>query len=139
MHKHEFQKLDINMGGTVSKEELLAMYMKVMKNSEARNAVDRIMQDSDMSGYINYSEFLKACMHYDKYMSEENLMLAFKMFDKDGSGDISVDEIKRIFNGVHLEDDHLWRKIIDDVDSNGDGLIDLKEFIGLMTSGGGTS
>ena len=52
-------------------------------------------------------------MDYDNYMLDENLMLSFKMFDKDGSGDISLDEITRIFNGVHLEDDHLWRKIID--------------------------
>ena len=49
--------------------------------------------------------------------------------------DISADEIKRIFNGVCLEDDHLWRKIIEDVDYIGDGIIYLKELMGLMTSG----
>merc|ERR1712137_1085468 len=50
--------------------------------------------DSDNSGYIDYTEFVVASMNESEMNSEDFLKAAFKMFDKDGSGSISGDEIK---------------------------------------------
>jgi calcium-dependent protein kinase len=50
--------------------------------------------DIDRSGYIDYSEFVIACMNEKQLLTNEKLQAAFKMFDKDGSGSISASEIK---------------------------------------------
>jgi calcium-dependent protein kinase len=49
--------------------------------------------DTDGSGFINYTEFLAATIEKSLYMSEEKLFHTFKMFDIDGSGKISKDEL----------------------------------------------
>ena len=58
------------------------------------------------------------------------------MFDTDGSGKISVDEIMAIFTkgtknekGVHRE---IFEKMVKDADENGDGEISLSEFKTIM-------
>ena len=52
--------------------------------------------DSDNSGFIDYSEFVVAAMNEKQLTSNDKLQAAFKMFDKDGSGVISADEIKEV-------------------------------------------
>ena len=52
--------------------------------------------DTDGSGEIDYTEFLAATMEKSIYMKEEKLFMAFKMFDLDGSGKISADELKKV-------------------------------------------
>lgn len=46
--------------------------------------------------------------------------MAFKTFDKDGSGFLTVNELKEIFGGGRVPDD-IWEQIIQEVDANGDG------------------
>jgi len=62
--------------------------------------------DIDKSGFIDYSEFVIASMNEKTLLSNEKLQAAFKMFDKDGSGKISSDEIKEVlgFGGSISED-----------------------------------
>jgi len=50
--------------------------------------------DADGSGEIDYSEFVVATMNDKALLSSDKLQTAFKMFDKDGGGTISNDEIK---------------------------------------------
>ena len=52
--------------------------------------------DSDNSGFIDYSEFVVAAMNEKTLTSNDKLQAAFKMFDKDGSGVISADEIREV-------------------------------------------
>lgn len=49
--------------------------------------------------------------------------MAFKMFDKDGSGKLSLSEIKEIFGGVGKVTDAVWMDLIKEADANGDGQI----------------
>jgi len=54
------------------------------------------------------------------------------MFDKDGSGVISADEIKEVLGfGGHL-DNKAIDVIIKQVDENGDGEISFEEFVLMM-------
>lgn len=46
--------------------------------------------DTDKSGFIDYSEFVAAAISEKNATSNDNLLAAFKMFDKDGSGLISA-------------------------------------------------
>ena len=62
-------------------------------------------------------------------------MSAFKMIDKDGSGMISVDELKQAFDSTgDKKEEKLWLQIMEEVDKNKDGEISLEEFMDTMTS-----
>jgi calcium-dependent protein kinase len=52
--------------------------------------------DADKNGKINYTEFIAASMSQNLYLKEEKVYQAFKMFDKNGDGFISSEEIKSI-------------------------------------------
>lgn len=54
------------------------------------------------------------------------------MFDADGSGTISIDEIKNIFGGAGNVSEIVWEQLVKDVDINGDGQISFKEFSAMM-------
>ena len=59
--------------------------------------------DIDQSDEIDYSEFVIATMNEKEVLSSNKLQTAFRMFDKDGGGTISPDEIKQILSfGQHL-------------------------------------
>ena len=59
--------------------------------------------------------------------------MAFKTFDRDGSGNINLNEIKMIFDLTNSNaNDDIFQKMIQEADSNDDGEISLDEFINLM-------
>mmetsp|Transcript_7733 Transcript_7733/g.7588 ORF Transcript_7733/g.7588 Transcript_7733/m.7588 type:complete len:97 (+) Transcript_7733:704-994(+) len=88
--------------------------------------------DTDHSGFIDYTEFIQATLRREILFSKKNLETAFRLFDKDGSGSISVKELRDILSNGELLDDAVWRDIIKEVDQNGDGEIDLREFQSLI-------
>ncbi len=65
-----------------------------------------------------------------KYMlKEETLMEIFKMFDIDGGGSITADEIKSILGaGMNNISDKEFQMILDDADEDGNGEIEFDEF-----------
>ena len=52
--------------------------------------------DVDQSGEIDFSEFVTATVNRGKLLSDEKLQQAFAFYDKDGSGSISIEEIKNV-------------------------------------------
>eukprot|EP00358_Blepharisma_japonicum_P000317 CAMPEP_0202953028 /NCGR_PEP_ID=MMETSP1395-20130829/42844_1 /ASSEMBLY_ACC=CAM_ASM_000871 /TAXON_ID=5961 /ORGANISM="Blepharisma japonicum, Strain Stock R1072" /LENGTH=62 /DNA_ID=CAMNT_0049665223 /DNA_START=343 /DNA_END=527 /DNA_ORIENTATION=- len=57
-----FQAIDTNHDGKLSREELMTQFMTIMGDEAADEEVKKIMAevDTDHSGFIDYSEFLKA-------------------------------------------------------------------------------
>ena len=90
--------------------------------------------DSDKSGFIDYTEFIVATVNTEEFQSNEFLQAAFKMFDKDGSGTISADEIKAVLGFGGNVDGEAMNNIIKQVDANGDGDISFDEFTQMMKS-----
>jgi len=88
--------------------------------------------DSDKSGYIDYSEFVIAAMNEKQLLTNEKLQQAFKMFDKDGSGLISAEEIKEVLGFGKTLSEEAVNDIIKQVDANGDGEISFEEFAAMM-------
>ena len=86
--------------------------------------------DLDDSGLISYDEFLSAMISSKKILTDERLEKAFKMFDKDNSGKLSVHEIISIFGG----DEESWKKVIEQIDLNQDGEVDFNEFKTMMVT-----
>jgi calcium-dependent protein kinase len=132
--KKVFLEFDVNRDGRLSREELLQGYEKIMGCAAAANKeVDNIMAvcDVDGSGYVDYSEFLSASMNKKTMLSKDNLQAAFEAFDADQNGFITVEEIKYIMGSVQVVDS-VWEEVLQEVDHDGNGKIDLGEFVELM-------
>ncbi|CAG9322411.1 unnamed protein product [Blepharisma stoltei] len=129
-----FRALDENGDGKLSREELIKGYVRPGGITE--QDVDRIMRevDTDLNGYIDYTEFLKAAIDQQKLASQANLKITFEMFDRDGSGKISAQELKEMLQGENATNSEVWNELIKTVDQNGDGEIDLKEFEDIIIS-----
>jgi len=93
-----FNAFDKNGDGKLSMEELregyLEHYGKVLSNQEVEQMFRSV--DTDNSGFIDYTEFVVAATNQQNLTSQEKLHAAFKMFDKDGSGIISSEEIRQV-------------------------------------------
>ena len=127
-----FQQFDSNGDGVLSKEEILNGYRTLMPFDDAEKEVERIMNevDIDKSGTIDYNEFVLATINKQKLLNKEKLEATFKMFDKDGSGTITADEIKSVLGKA--VDKKLLEEMVKEVDENGDGEISLVEFKEMM-------
>ena len=127
-----FQNFDENGDGVLTKEEILNGYKTIMPFEDAEKEVERIMNevDIDKSGTIDYNEFVLAAINKQKLLNKEKLEATFKMFDREGSGSISGDEIRSVLGKT--VDSKVLDEMIKEVDTNGDGEISLVEFKEMM-------
>lgn len=88
--------------------------------------------DIDKNGCIDFTEWSVATVNKRALLNEQNLRTAFDLFDKDGSGKISAEEIAQILGRDNKKDPGVWQRIVDEVDCNGDGHIDFTEFKTMM-------
>ena len=134
--RNVFIAFDLNGDGRLTKDELIEAMSQLMTRGEARDEVEKIMKviDVDKNGFIEYEEFLRATLNKDKLLSKENIKYAFDMFDKDGSGFISKEEIKAVLGKGknNKKKDNVWKDIINQIDLNQDGQISFEEFTEAM-------
>lgn len=94
--------------------------------------------DVNQNNLIEWSEFYEYMRPIvDKKESLETIRNSFKAFDLDGDGYVDAKELKAKLSELQGQDipmDEIY-SIIASVDSNGDGKIDLEEFIALMRDG----
>ena len=125
-----FKELDKDNKGQITKKAFENHLISLYGEAEGKEICNKIFEhlDLDGSGEISYDEFLSAMIDSKKVITEDKLERAFKIFDKDNSGRLSVDEIREVFGG----DKQSWKKVIEDVDLNKDGEVDFKEFKAMM-------
>jgi calcium-dependent protein kinase len=82
------------------------------------------VMDSNQNGFIDYTEFIAACLQSYNYLKESHLKAAFGYFDKDGSGTISLEELKMCLQNEDftLPEDTITN-LLNEVDVNKDGLV----------------
>jgi calcium-dependent protein kinase len=130
--KKFFTSFDTNGDGLLSYDEIKEGYSAMGFDIEDIESMIK-ESDVDLSGFIDYTEFVAASMNKQKLLSKNRLETAFKAFDLDGSGKIGIDELKQLLEREQkLADDSEWLKVITEADTNHDGEIDLKEFKDLM-------
>ena len=82
-----FSEMDKDKNGVIAKHELAQEFIKqnyLDDNEYADNKITKIMEyiDANMSGQVDFTEFVLAAIEKDKLLSEQNLRNCFKMFDK---------------------------------------------------------
>ena len=130
-----FVSIDKNADGKLSREELINVYSNLIDSpADVEEKVDKIRANVyvDHNGYIDYSEFVIALTNKRKLLSTENLKQAFNMFDRDGGGLITADEIKMIFGVRKKFSESVWEAAVKEVDQNSDGKISFEEFEMMM-------
>ena len=125
-----FKSMDISGTGQLTKDEFCNKLMELYGENDGKNIASNIFNNLDLdgSGKISYDEFLSAMISSKKVVTEERLEKAFKMFDKDNSGKLSVKEIKTVFGGSEDQ----WKNVINEIDLNNDGEVDFAEFKIMM-------
>ncbi|KAJ7944418.1 calmodulin-like protein 1 [Quillaja saponaria] len=133
--KWVFDKYDTNKDGKISLEEYksaLRALDKGIPEAEAANLF-KIM-DTDGDGFIDFKEFIEMFDAGEK-VKPADIQSAFQVFDLDGNGKISAKELfqvlKKLGEGCSLSS---CKNVVKGVDTNGDGLIDVNEFMKMMTS-----
>jgi len=132
--RHQFQLVDTDGNGTVSKEELLKFYLTHPPQSVKDVAawVDSIFEelDSDGSGELEFTEWAAAAMQSLDDLKECALAAAFRALDVDEDGKISVAELSALVKvSVEELESSLARN-----DGNGDGELDFEEFKTLLVA-----
>ena len=133
--REAFSYFDKNGDGKLTAKELKEGVKKVKDCQLTEDDIDKAMEilDSNRNGFIDYTEFIAACMQSHVYVMEHNLKQAFSYFDKDASGMISKDELKECLQDEEMQlSDDVLNRMISEVDMNKDGQIDYNEYITMM-------
>ncbi|KAJ4289904.1 hypothetical protein N0V88_006699 [Collariella sp. IMI 366227] len=125
--------------GDITAEELGQVMKELGLNptaEELRDLLRDLVSEADLNkdGVISFDEFLALMSQSVKELdTEQELINAFRVFDKDGSGTISSDELRNVLKslGENLTDAEL-DEMIKLADHNGDGHIDYHEFANIM-------
>lgn len=138
-HFHEvFDIFDRNGDGHITAQELGSVMRSLDQNpsqAELNEMISRI--DKDRNGTIEFNEFLdmvkQQILEGEK---EEDIIDAFRVFDKDGNGTITTADLSHIMKmtGDELPQEEIDRMIAQ-ADPDKDGKIDYAEFVHRMMNG----
>ena len=129
-----FRGIDGDNDGKLDKEELKKIYFQHYGKHLSEMELDQIYNkiDIDGSGKIDYSEFVVASMNEKELLSKQKLQAAFNMFDQDGGGFISKQELREVLQLGSNFDQDLIEKIFKEADKDNDGTISFDEFVQMM-------
>lgn len=123
--------------GTIDSEEL-ANVLQVLGMNPTKEELGILLDsvDSDRNGVIDLHEFIdvmQSHLQHDPPTHADELREAFAVFDKDGNGMISAEELKSaLLNLGEKLEDHEIRAMMEAADRDGNGQIDYEEFIAMM-------
>ena len=133
-YKEAFDMFDKDHSGNISIDELYQV-MKNMGNEISMEEIKSMVADldEDNSGEIDFKEFITFCKRVEtveNLTEEEEVIRAFKTFDKDGSGTLSCSEFKHILCnlGDKFTEEEVM-EIFNEADLNHDGELNYAEFV----------
>jgi calmodulin len=131
-YKDAFEMFDKDKDGTITTKEL-ANVMRSLNHDPTEDELNEMIAEVDLdgNGEIDFEEFVTLMNRRSKETdTEEEVLNAFKVFDKEGNGLISVTELRHIMItlGDQLNEDEV-DELLREADSDGDGFINYEEFI----------
>jgi serine/threonine-protein phosphatase 2B regulatory subunit len=126
-----FQAIDKDHSGMIDYTE----FCEILQVDPAP-MVEKLFQmfDKDRSGQIDVREFMIGLSNFTGAGKEEKLKFAFMVFDEDGNGVITKQELIKILKANHMatSDKEVMRKaetIMAQADRDGDGVVSFDEFV----------
>ena len=128
-----FYKIDLNLDGKISKEELFIAY-KDAGIQISKEELEKIIKsiDFDGNGSIEYEEFIRVTLPKDQLFNDINLRNAFEMFDLDKNGSISMSEILEVIGADKEISKNVIEQLKGELLKDGDEEIDFKHFKEFM-------
>lgn len=131
-----FKSFDKNADGEISIAEMKEGIKLLYNNNiiELDDEIEYLFKeiDLDKNGLINYNEFISAANDYKKQAKIEHFLEAFRVFDTDKNGKISLHELTDVIKPKDDDDLEYIKDLMLQYDLNGDGEIDINEFINCM-------
>jgi calcium-dependent protein kinase len=131
MFRHFNKKGDCKL----TKKELTEALYSYKDKADVDEMADAVFQrlDGDNNGYIEYEEFLRACVDKKTLMTKKKLKYAFKFLDKNNTNTLNVQKIINAFlTKSNKEIEAIFNITIKEVDKDNDGIINFNEFVELM-------
>ncbi|KAH8232593.1 hypothetical protein KR032_009973 [Drosophila birchii] len=113
-------------------KDLMRAVAHTLTENEVQDYITEI--DTDGSGELYLSDFLYIMSkRYEDSTPEDEVILAFKVFDKEGTGFIAESEFRQIMTelGEDMEEDEI-EEMIRDADANTELKIDYVQFVTMM-------
>ncbi|KAM0940122.1 putative EF-hand domain-containing protein [Dioscorea sansibarensis] len=138
-----FQMFDRNGDGRISQKELNHSLCKLgidIPETDLATMIDKI--DANGDGCVDLDEFstlYKSIMDDHEEDEEEDMREAFNVFDQNGDGFITEEELRSVLASLGLKQGRTvedCRRMIRKVDVDGDGMVNFKEFKQMMRGGG---
>merc|ERR1719228_2508214 len=134
IHEH-FRRLDRNHDGSLDVNELVELLMEMgIDKAEAVTEAKAIIStsDTDGSGAIEFNEFTQIWQRKLLTENEAYIRAVFTVLDEDCGGTIDAVELANVLD-MHKEGDReVVQEIINEVDADGDGVINYEEFRNAM-------
>ena len=135
-YREAFSVFDKNGDGAITREELGTVMRSLGQSPTETDLQDIINEvDADRDGTINFNEFLTMMgMKMEETNRVSELQEAFRLFDKDGNGLISFEELRHVMKnlGENLTDSEIG-EMMNEADSDGDRQINYDEFVKMMS------
>merc|ERR1712156_1271172 len=133
--KEAFDEFDKDHSGAISSDELLGVLRAMGQNPTEDELLNLVLEvDIDGNGTIEFGEFLNMMKQKAGEVDEEaDLREAFKIFDRDKDGYISMKELKKVANmlGTMLTKEEL-DEFMAEADKDGNGKLDYDEFVKML-------
>ena len=130
-----FRYFNISGDCKLTKLELTQGLYSYKNKKEVDEMVDVIFKrlDGDNNGYIEYEEFIRACIDKKTLMTKEKLKYAFRFLDKDNTKTLNAQKILKAFlTQPNKELEAVFNITLKEVDKDSDGIINFNEFVELM-------
>ncbi|XP_073004090.1 calmodulin-like protein 30 [Typha latifolia] len=118
--------------GKISRRDLRSLLEKLGQTNATCQA-KQMMDAADLNkdGFIDFDEFMEV---HKKGVKISEIKRAFFVFDRDGDGRISAEDLHKTF--LRLEEKFTIAEcetMVKKIDGNGDGLVDMDDFMSMMT------
>ena len=134
-----FALFNTNNNGQLTKEETKEGLIKYLfHNYKNKLQIDRQTEeifrhiDNDNNGFIECEEFARAGLDKNIFRAPNVLKFTFEFIDKDHSGEITIDELKEVFQIKDQEEEAMLKDLIKSMDQDSNGQISFKEYQDMM-------